>query len=110
MGWDRAGKTRSPIPPSQEQRSQRLALCPVPSPSPAPVGVGAELGGMGNELTMTRSRELKLEIRLSESHTQTKILLVPWCIKHQGEKREAAGVGSNCMLPTSVAMRPIALG
>ena len=74
------------------------------------VGVGAELGGMGNELTMTCSRELKLEIRLSESHTQTKILLVPWCIKHQGEKREASEVGSNCMLPTSAAMRPIALG
>ena len=60
---------------------------------------------------MTCSRGFKQEIRLSESHTQTKILLVPWCTKHQGKKRgPAAGVGSNCMLPTSAAMRPIALG
>jgi len=74
--------------------------------------VGVELGGMRNGLTqsLTSSRELKLEIRLSDSHTQTKILLVPWCTKHQGEKGEAAGVGSNCMLPTPAAMRPIALG
>ncbi len=75
-------------------------------------GVGAELGGMESDLTMTRSRELKTEIRLSDSLTQTKILLIPWCIKHQGEKGEAAGVGSTCMLPTSAAngMRPITLG
>ena len=42
---------------------------------------------------MTCSRELKQEIRLSESHTQTKILLVPWCTKHQGKKGTGRGGG-----------------
>ena len=101
-------KTRSPSP----RVRSRLAPARYLVLHLLLVGVGAELGGMRNGLTqsLTSSRELKLEIRLSDSHFKQRSCPVPWCTKHQGAKGEAAGVDSNCMLPTPAAMRPIALG